>query len=685
MLSIEVGGVHQDERAATHRDPVGSDQRRAPPWARARSARGRRAPAPPRPGASRPRTPPTRARSGPCRCRPSPTGRPGRPSRPCGPPGGSRRLSSGDERLDELAPHADARLEHAVDAREHHRPHDVGGQRAAVGRRPGRRRWRTRSADLLERDVVARQRAEAGVEAVDRLAAGQHAIDDVARGAHPHERRLVELDARAGRGRRRAHQSTVSPSPREHACISLVENAVTSCAEVYPGSIPVSEKISGRILQPDGSPRRAGVTIRDGRIAAMERAPAARDGVSTSATRSLLPGAVDVHVHTRSYAEEGIERCTRAAAAGGVTTIVDMPYDAAGPDRLAGRVRGQGRRRRARGRHRRRAVGDGAAARADRARCRTSSTPARRRSSSRPSRPTRERFPRIPDGQLLRAFAAIAAAGGLAGVHAENDEIVRAGIAAERAAGHGGDPLAHARSRPPVAEHEAIARCLELARATGVRLHVCHVSTPRGVELVRGGPPRRRRRERRDLPALPAARRVRARPPRRRGEDQPAAARAPAAARRPRPHLLRPRRLAARAQARSRHLRAGLRGARGGADRAPRPRRAGRRRARAPASARARPAASGCGRARARCSPAPTPTCSCSTPTPSGRSTRPRLVTAAGWSPYGGRRLRGRVIAAFSPRAPGVGRRAGAAPARATAASCRRATGAGPSGRRADA
>ena len=61
----------------------------------------------------------------------------------------------------------------------------------------------------------------------------------------------------------------------------------------------------------------------------------------------------------------------------------------------------------------------------------------------------------------------------------------RPGIDAERAAGHGGDPLAHARSRPAVAEHEAIARCLELARASGVRLHVCHVSTPRGVELVR--------------------------------------------------------------------------------------------------------------------------------------------------------------------------------------------------------
>ena len=43
-----------------------------------------------------------------------------------------------------------------------------------------------------------------------------------------------------------------------------------------------------------------------------------------------------------------------------------------------------------------------------------------------------QRFPRIPDDQMVAAFAAIAANGGLAGVHAENDEIVRAGIAAEQ-------------------------------------------------------------------------------------------------------------------------------------------------------------------------------------------------------------------------------------------------------------
>ena len=95
-----------------------------------------------------------------------------------------------------------------------------------------------------------------------------------------------------------------------------------------------------------------------------------------------------------------------------------------------------------------------------------------------------QRFPQIPDPQLLRAFREIARAGGMVGIHAENDELVRAGIAAERAAGNEGDPLAHARSRPPIAENEAIARVLEMARVTGVRIHICHVTTPRGVQLI---------------------------------------------------------------------------------------------------------------------------------------------------------------------------------------------------------
>jgi allantoinase len=249
---------------------------------------------------------------------------------------------------------------------------------------------------------------------------------------------------------------------------------------MYAYLISLIEKISGQLLRPDGSTVRAGLIFAGGRI--QDIGPAG--GGTDFGDALLLPGAVDVHVHTRSYAGEGIESCTRAAAAGGVTTIVDMPYDdAEGPvDSLAAfeaKVADVERQ----------AVVDVALWATVPPRGPIDDVPALVQAgaaafklSTFETHPIR--FPRIPDGQLLAAFAAIAGAGGLVGVHAENDEIVRAGIAAEQAAGHGSDPLAHARSRPPVAEHEAIARCLELARVTGVRLHIVHVSTPRGVELV---------------------------------------------------------------------------------------------------------------------------------------------------------------------------------------------------------
>ena len=42
----------------------------------------------------------------------------------------------------------------------------------------------------------------------------------------------------------------------------------------------------------------------------------------------VLPGMIDSHVHSLSYPEEGFLHSTRSAAAGGVTTLIDMPVDA---------------------------------------------------------------------------------------------------------------------------------------------------------------------------------------------------------------------------------------------------------------------------------------------------------------------------------------------------------------------
>ena len=46
------------------------------------------------------------------------------------------------------------------------------------------------------------------------------------------------------------------------------------------------------------------------------------------------------------------------------------------------------------------------------------------------------------------------------------------------------DPLAHGRSRPPVSETEAVGRVLELAYGTPVHVHIVHASVPRSFDLV---------------------------------------------------------------------------------------------------------------------------------------------------------------------------------------------------------
>ena len=164
------------------------------------------------------------------------------------------------------------------------------------------------------------------------------------------------------------------------------------------------------MLTVGGPPERAGLSIADGRI---ERIGEPAADALDFGDALLLPGAVDVHVHTRSYAGEGIEACTRAAAAGGVTTIVDMPYDAGGPvdSVTAFETKIDDVEREA---HIDVALWATVPPRGpiDAVDALVDAGAAAFKLSTFETHP--ERFPRIPDGQLLAAFAAIAAAGGLA-------------------------------------------------------------------------------------------------------------------------------------------------------------------------------------------------------------------------------------------------------------------------------
>src|SRR6266581_6969890 len=77
----------------------------------------------------------------------------------------------------------------------------------------------------------------------------------------------------------------------------------------------------------------AAVGVREGSVAAvmaLDRAAAARNVIELDSSVVLMPGLVDSHVHICEPGNtewEGFATATRAAAAGGITTLVDMPLD----------------------------------------------------------------------------------------------------------------------------------------------------------------------------------------------------------------------------------------------------------------------------------------------------------------------------------------------------------------------
>lgn len=91
---------------------------------------------------------------------------------------------------------------------------------------------------------------------------------------------------------------------------------------------------------------------------------------------------------------------------------------------------------------------------------------------------------RVSDRDALQIVEAVAEEGGIVGAHCENGDLVNEGIAAQKAAGHWG-PSAHPLSRPPAAEAEAVSRWLTVGELAGAPVNLVHLSTGRGLELVR--------------------------------------------------------------------------------------------------------------------------------------------------------------------------------------------------------
>src|SRR6478735_8337796 len=83
-----------------------------------------------------------------------------------------------------------------------------------------------------------------------------------------------------------------------------------------------------------GSVKPASIHVSDGKITRVGDFKDAPADVVDYGDLAILPGIVDTHVHLNEPGRtewEGFETATRAAAVGGVTTLVDMPLNSIPP------------------------------------------------------------------------------------------------------------------------------------------------------------------------------------------------------------------------------------------------------------------------------------------------------------------------------------------------------------------
>ena len=234
-----------------------------------------------------------------------------------------------------------------------------------------------------------------------------------------------------------------------------------------------------------GGERRLDIGVTDGLIAALgpELAGPATEEIDATGLH-LMPGVVDAHVHFNEPGRadwEGFETGTRALAAGGATSAIDMPLNAH-PPTVTTAAFDEKRRCLERSALVDMALWGGLVPGGVEAMDELASRGVVGFKAFMCSSGIDD-FPGVDDLTLYEGMCRARSLALPVSVHAES-EAITAGLA-QRARAEGRTAMRDfLASRPSVAELEAIARAIALAEDSGCSLHVVHVSTGRGVGLV---------------------------------------------------------------------------------------------------------------------------------------------------------------------------------------------------------
>ncbi|MEU7278554.1 allantoinase AllB [Streptomyces sp. NPDC045431] len=239
---------------------------------------------------------------------------------------------------------------------------------------------------------------------------------------------------------------------------------------------------STRVITPEGT-RAASVAVADGKIAAVlpyDAEVPAGARLEDVGDDVVLPGLVDTHVHVNDPGRtewEGFWTATRAAAAGGITTLIDMPLNSLPPTTTVDNLRTKQEVARPKAHI---DVGFWGGALPD---------------NVKDLRPLHDagvfgfkcflspsgvdEFPQLDQEQLTASLAEIAGFGGLMIVHAEDPHHLDA--APQKNSPKYADFLA---SRPRDAENTAIENLINQARRLNARVHVLHLSSSDALPMI---------------------------------------------------------------------------------------------------------------------------------------------------------------------------------------------------------
>lgn len=230
--------------------------------------------------------------------------------------------------------------------------------------------------------------------------------------------------------------------------------------------------------------RPATILIGDGRILGVVSADARVEAAQREDVGGLVvsPGFVDVHVHCNEPGRtewEGFEHATRAAAAGGTTTIIDMPLNSVPPTIDAAAL--QTKREAAAGQllvdvgfwagvvsGSVDALPETLRAGAFGAKCFLTDSGV-------------EEFPPLSDRELREALAVLAAHERPLLVHAEDDHLLKR----TSFSGRPDEYSAWTASRPAAAEARAIEQVAAAVRDVGGAAHIVHLSSVDGLAALR--------------------------------------------------------------------------------------------------------------------------------------------------------------------------------------------------------